>query len=587
MPARASPQQSIPKANGKTSIPQNPTTLVDVLLSQGVVTPEFAQQIKVQELQTGKIEEELLSQDGKVTEDQLTRAKATLYNVPFVDLEQTPISPEALALLPQQVASRFFVIPISIDKEKDQLTLAMSDPLDIAALEFVEQKTGMRVQPVAASPSEVKRLITERYSVGLAEEVTQALKEAEPGAGVKTLDLSQLSGVIREAPIAKIVKELLEFAVKSRASDIHVEPEEKNTRVRYRIDGILQEKFTMPKQFHDSLVSRIKILGGMKIDEKRIPQDGRFNFKTGVEEVDLRVSSLPTVHGEKIVMRLLKKTGGVPKLSELGLRGRALKNLEDAVLRPHGIILVCGPTGSGKTTTLYSVLSKINTPKVNIITLEDPVEYQIPGVNQVQVNPAAGLTFASGLRSFLRQDPNIIMVGEIRDSETASLAIQAALTGHLVFSTLHTNNAAGALPRLLDMGAEPFLLASTMTAVVAQRVGRRIHDDCKYDYAPDQALAADIKNVLGPLLQEKEPLKLYKGKGDTEDGNTGYHGRVGIFEVMPITEKIGRLVLERSPASQIEKQAKEEGMVTLKQDGYLKALEGITTMEEVLRVAQE
>lgn len=288
-------------------------------------------------------------------------------------------------------------------------------------------------------------------------------------------------------------------------------------------------------------------------------------------------------------MRLLKKTGGVPKLPELGLRGRALKNLEDAILRPHGIIIVCGPTGSGKTTTLYSVLSKVSTPRVNVVTLEDPVEYQIAGVNQVQVNPQAGLTFATGLRAFLRQDPNIIMVGEIRDAETAGLAIQAALTGHLVFSTLHTTNASGVLPRLLDMGAEPFLLGSTITCIVAQRIVRKIHEDCKEAYEPDPKILEDMKSNLGSLWPNNPQggTKLYHGKGDTECGNTGYMGRVGIYEVMPITEKIGRLVLEHASSGDIEKQAKEEGMITMKQDGYLKALEGITTIEEVLRVAQE
>jgi type II secretory ATPase GspE/PulE/Tfp pilus assembly ATPase PilB-like protein len=379
----------------------------------------------------------------------------------------------------------------------------------------------------------------------------------------------------------------LDFAIKSRASDVHIEPQEKTTRVRYRIDGILQEKLTIPHELHDSLVSRIKILGGMKIDERRIPQDGRFNFKGQEEEVDLRISSLPTTWGEKIVMRLLKKSGGVPDLPELGLRGAGLKHLQDAILRPHGIILICGPTGSGKTTTLYSVLSKLNTPKVNIVTLEDPVEYKIAGVNQVQINPAVGLTFADGLKSFLRQDPNIILVGEIRDRETADLAIQASLTGHLVFSTLHTNDAAGALPRLLDMGAEPYLLASSITCIVAQRVVRKIHDDCKEAYVPEPKVLEEMKTELGALWQPSGEVKLYRGKGDPECVNSGYYGRIGIFEVIPVTEKISRLILERSSASDINKEARAEGMITLKQDGYLKVAEGITTVEEVIRVAQE
>lgn len=327
----------------------------------------------------------------------------------------------------------------------------------------------------------------------------------------------------------------------------------------------------------------------MKIIEKRIPQDGRFNFKSGGnEEVDLRVSTLPTSWGEKVVMRLLKKTGGVPDLPDLGLRGRALKNLEDAVLRPHGIILICGPTGSGKTTTLYSIIQRINTPKVNIMTLEDPIEYKIAGVNQVQINPDVGLTFASGLRAFLRQDPNIILVGEIRDKETSDLAIQASLTGHLVFATLHTNDAAGALPRLLDMGAEPFLITSSITAIVAQRVLRKIDPAGKTAYDPDPKVIEEIKEELGPLFPKKdEPIKLYKGTPTQENNNSGYLGRVGIYEVLPVTEKISRLIVERAPAGQIEIEAKNEGMITLKQDGFLKVLDGQTTLEEVLRVAQD
>jgi type II secretory ATPase GspE/PulE/Tfp pilus assembly ATPase PilB-like protein len=442
------------------------------------------------------------------------------------------------------------------------------------------------VKPHAAEESQVETLVSTGYSTSLAKEVSEALREVSSGDRVKTLDATK-TGLIREEKVAEIVTHILGFAVKARASDVHVEPQEKSTRVRYRIDGILQEKLTIPRELHDALVSRIKILSGMKIDEKRIPQDGRFNFKSESQEVDLRVSTLPTSWGEKIVMRLLKKSGGIPELQELGLRGVALKNLQENILRPHGIILITGPTGSGKTTTLYSIIQKLNTTKVNIMTLEDPIEYKISGVNQVQVNTVAGLTFASGLRSFLRQDPNIILVGEIRDQETADLAIQAALTGHLVFSTLHTNNASGALPRLLDMGAEPFLLASTISAIVGQRVVRKIHEECKTEYAPEAKVLEEIQSVLGPLAKPKVGQKLYKGKGDKECGSSGYYGRLGIFEVLPVTEKIGRLILEHSPAIHIEKVARQEGMITMKQDGYLKVLSGATSVEEVLRVAQE
>jgi type IV pilus assembly protein PilB len=433
------------------------------------------------------------------------------------------------------------------------------------------------------------------------EEVTAGVVEAKE----ELHDLGNVEEVIKEAPVSKIVSTLLEYAIKARASDIHIEPLEDRTRVRFRIDGILQERVVLPKKVHEALISRIKILSNLKIDEKRIPQDGRFTFKLKNNVVDLRIATLPTVNGEKVVMRLLPKAASAPTLGDLGLRGTALKTFEENIIKPHGIILITGPTGSGKTTTLFSTLSKINSPKVNIVTLEDPVEYQIPGVNQVQINPQAGLTFASGLRSFLRQDPNVVMVGEIRDSETTSLAIQASLTGHLVFSTLHTNSAAGALPRLLDMGAETFLLASSINCVMAQRVVRKVCLDCKQEYDPPVQLVDDIKKTLGDLLQEKhvkfsdqeekdlkeleegKKFTLFKGKGCDKCGASGYKGRIALFEVLSVTDKIGRLILERAPAGKIEQQATEDGMIRLIQDGYLKTLEGITTIEEVLRVARD
>ncbi len=573
-----------PTVQTDASLPNG--TLADVLVSLGALDKTRADQVKLAEIQSGKSQEDIVREGELVPEEKLTQAKAQLYNIPYLDLANAPISPAALAALPAEVADRFKVFPISVDKKDRSLNLAMADPLDLSAIEFIEQKTGMHVKPYAALASQISDFIQTRYTSSLTQEVTEALKDVAPGkSDIRTLEAAK-GGFIREEKIAQIVTQILDFAIKSRASDVHIEPQEQSTRVRYRVDGILQEKLTIPRAPHDSLISRIKILSGMKIDEKRIPQDGRFNFK-GEEEVDLRISSLPTTWGEKIVMRLLKKSGGVPDLQELGLRGRGLKNLQDAILRPHGIILICGPTGSGKTTTLYSVISKLNTPKVNIVTLEDPIEYKIPGVNQVQINTAVGLSFADGLKAFLRQDPNIILVGEIRDRETADLAIQAALTGHLVFSTLHTNDASGALPRLLDMGAEPYLLASSMTCIVAQRVARKIHEECKEAYVPEAKIVEEMKASLGNLWQPQGEIKLFKGKGDADCGNSGYYGRVGLFEVIPVTEKIGKLILERSSASDIQKQAIEEGMITLKQDGYLKVAEGITTVEEVLRVAQE
>jgi type II secretory ATPase GspE/PulE/Tfp pilus assembly ATPase PilB-like protein len=562
------------------------TNLADILVSMGVLPPDRAQQVKMAEIQYGSTQEEILKKQNLVSNEDIVKAKAILYNIPYVDLATTPASPEALSILSQELSNKFKVFPLSLDKTTKALTLAMADPMDLAAIEFVERKTGYRVKPTAVDPEKLDDIITTRYATSLSQEVTEALKEVAPERKSSSLENLKI-GFIREEKITEIVNHILEFAVKARSSDIHIEPEERATRVRYRIDGILYEKLTIPRELHDSLVSRIKILSGLKIDEKRIPQDGRFNFKANDTDTDLRVSTLPTTWGEKIVMRLLKKTGGVPELTVLGLRGKALKNLQDAILRPHGIIIICGPTGSGKTTTLYSIISKVNTPKVNIVTLEDPIEYKIQGVNQVQINTAVGLTFASGLRAFLRQDPNIILVGEIRDRETADLAIQASLTGHLVFSTLHTNDASGALPRLLDMGAEPYLLASSMTAIVAQRVVRKIHEDCKESYVPDPKVVEEMKAVLGPFWPTNQEVKFYRGKGCQECGMSGYYGRVGIFEVIPVSDAIAKLILERTPASGIEKKAKEEGMVSLKQDGYLKVLSGETTIEEVLRVAQE
>lgn len=582
MPApAASPGPQIVDTNG----------ILDILVADGKLSAADRDKAKMAFVASGIPVETFVKNQNLVTDADISEAKAKFFNIPFVKLADKAISPIALGYIDKGVADRLKVIPFDYKPATGELYVAMANPLDLAAIEFLEKKTGTRIKPFAALPEEVAQNLATVYQQSLSTEVTAALKEAggTAPAEVKTVNIRKVNELIREAPIAKIVTTVLEFAVKSRSSDVHIEPLEERSRVRYRIDGILHEKLVLPKKIHDALISRIKILSDMKIDEKRIPQDGRFNFQTDEEEVDLRVSTLPTVHGEKVVMRLLKKTSVVPTLQDLGLRGRALKNLEESILRPHGIILVTGPTGSGKTTTLYAVLSKINTIKVNVVTLEDPVEYQIPGVNQVQINPQAGLTFASGLRSFLRQDPNIIMVGEIRDEETAELAVQASLTGHLVFSTLHTNSSAGALPRLLDMHAEPYLLASTITAIVAQRVARKICPSCKKPYAPAPEIITDIKSVLGKMVifEEGKIPALIRGEGCDKCGGTGYKGRVGIFEVLPVTEKIGRLILEHAPASEIEKQAVAEGMITMKQDGYLKVVEGVTTIEEILRVAQE
>jgi len=562
--------------------------LLKVLIEDGLLSEEQAEAVAVEASQKGLSEDKIIEEKGLVEAKALTKARAKALGFPFVSLAETPVSPEAVALISEAVARTYRLIPIRFNRQKNELAVAMANPLDLEAIEFLEKKTGSKVVPYLAEAGEINLAIKERYGGTLVAEVSQAMEEELAVPKTQAIDIRQLGTVIREAPIAKVVSTILEFAVSSRASDVHIEPQEENTRVRYRIDGVLHEKLLLPKTIHEALVSRIKILSGMKIDEKRIPQDGRFKFKVESAEIDLRVSSAPTIWGEKIVMRLLRSSGGVPDLSELGLRGLGLKRVEEAILKPNGIIIVCGPTGSGKTTTLYSAITRINNPGLNIMTIEDPVEYEIKGITQVQVNREAGLTFASAMRSFLRQDPDIIMVGEIRDQETAELAIQASLTGHLVFSTLHTNQAAGTIPRLLDLGAEPFLLASSLSLVVGQRIARRICPNCREEYQPDKTNLDELTAVLGKFLpKKKEEIKFFRGKGCEQCNNTGYYGRVGIFEVLSVSEKIVKLILERAPAGEIEKQAVEEGMITMLQDGYLRVVEGVSTMEEVVRVVRD
>lgn len=573
-------------------MPTTAQTVLQSLVTENRINQAQADAVTTESLTSGTPVEDLLVKRRMVSPLDMRKAKAASLGIPFITLAGRALEPDIVNYISEPVSRRYSLIPFAFDRLSNELSVAMLDPLDFQVIEFIEKKSGKRVKPYMAMPEDIKGAIDETYSQSMGADVTAALKETvEPE--VKTYEAGRLGEVIREAPIAQIVSATLEQAIRLRASDVHIEPQGGDTRVRYRVDGILQERLVLPKRLHDAVVSRIKILADMKIDEKRVPQDGRFNFKMGDAEVDLRVSSLPTVHGEKIVMRLLKKSGGIPTMPELGLRGLALNNLDVSIARPHGIILVTGPTGSGKTTTLYAVLSKLNNARVNIMTLEDPVEYEIAGVNQVQINPQAGLTFATGLRSFLRQDPNIILVGEVRDRETTELAIQAALTGHLVFSTLHTNNAAGAIPRLLDLGAEPFLIVSSLNAVVGQRIARKVCPTCKEEYDPEDALKKDISEVLGALLPKDKQIKLYRGTGKvngsacTACGGAGYLGRIGIFEVLPVSTEISKLISTRASMEDIQNVAVSEGMTTMKQDGYLKALEAVTTIEEVLRVAQD
>ena len=565
----------------------------EVLQSRGLIDDKTTEDISLRQLKTGESEEDIIQSLRIVSDEDFTKAKAEFLKIDYVDLDQIGFAPEALNLVPESVAQKYRVVPYRLDTKDKILYVTMANPLDLETVEFLEKKTNFEVKAGISVEKQIDSFIREKYirERGISSEVSKALDERKADEKVVEAAAKKVSS---EAPVAKIVSTILEYAVKSRASDVHIEPQEENIRIRYRIDGILQEKYILPRNVHDAVVSRIKILSNLKIDEKRVPQDGRFFFSSDGNDVDLRVSTLPTTYGEKVVMRLLKKSQKVPTLPELGLRGLALKNLMDAIERPHGIIIVCGPTGSGKTTTLYSVLDKVATPKVNVVTIEDPVEYQMKGVNQVQVNVQAGLTFAAALRSFLRQDPNIIMVGEIRDTETAELAINASLTGHLVFSTLHTNDAAGVPPRMLDMGVEPFLLVSSLTCVVGQRVLRKTCTNCVTDMDIPADIEADMKKTLGPIFdmikdkwaKDGKQLKMPKIVGCEKCNNTGYLGRVAIYEVMPMSEKIAKLVVERTSASRIQAQAMEDGMLTMKQDGYVKVLEGVTTIQEVVRVAQ-
>jgi len=471
---------------------------LELLAQNNIIKNEDIERYEVASIKENKPIDEYLLTSAQIDKIALLKAKASLLSVPWVDASSVPVAPQVLNLINEVTAKEYNVMAFDLDEKNNVVKLAMADPFDIEIIDFLGRKTNKKIEPYLANHDDLEKSIDLAYSQGLSPDINDALAEAT--SDVKILSVDDMGKIIKEAPVAKIVTTVLEYAIKGRASDVHIEPQELKTRVRYRIDGILQEKLVLPKGIHEALVSRIKILSGLKIDEKRIPQDGRFNFKIGDEEVDLRVSTLPTVHGEKVVMRLLKKTGGIPTLNDLGMRGPQLAVLEEAILKPYGIILVTGPTGSGKSTTLYSVLSRLNKPGVNIITLEDPVEYQIPGVNQVQINIGAGLTFATGLRAFLRQDPNIILVGEIRDTETTQLALQAALTGHLVFSTLHTNDAATAIPRLLDLGAESFLIASVLNAIAGQRICRRLCQTCKKQYQAPLEVAQNIRENLGDLL---------------------------------------------------------------------------------------
>ncbi len=534
-------------------------------------------------------------------EEDVAKARAAFLNLPYVDLRNVNISQQVLAIIPEE--SRTFYRMIPYELKGTDLKVALEDPSHIQALEaleFLGQKANYQIHIYLGSHSSIGTALKGSKNlsvvVGAALEDIQKTEEVEQAANYDVRDELKKTAdeaAAEDAPIIKIVDVILSNAIEASASDIHIEPSENDVRVRYRIDGILHTSLRLPRNVLNAIVSRIKILSNLKIEEQRLPQDGRFHAEFGSNSVDLRVSTLPLMHGEKIVMRILDKTTSVPTLDQLGLRGKGLEWVMENIKKTHGVFLITGPTGSGKSTTLYSILSLRNSSDVNIVTLEDPVEYFMEGVNQSQINPDIGLTFASGLRSILRQDPNIVMVGEIRDEETAELAIHAALTGHLVFSTLHTNNAVGAIPRLANMWIEQFLLSASLNLMMAQRLVRKLCETCKKPTTLTDLVKKEIDIAMKTVPKDyldKIDLKNYKAfeaVGCKECGDIGYKGRMGIFEVMPMMNEFQEILFAKKPAHEIYELTVKYGMITMKQDGIVKVLRGETTMDEIIRVTTE
>lgn len=547
--------------------------LGDLLIEAGLLTQESLEKALSVQKKTGERLGRVLINLGYITEEAMIEVLEFQLGVPHVNLSNMMINRDVAAAIPATLAERYQVIPIK--KEGKKLTLAMVDPTNFFAVDDVQMVTGCDVAPVIAAEREILRAINESY--GVKEIMEKAVNKLRPDDAVLATELQTAD----DAPVISIVNSLITQAIKERASDIHVEPQDKHVRVRFRVDGVLREVITFPKHTHAAIISRIKIMSEMDIAEKRLPQDGRIKIQEQGREIDIRVSTLPTILGEKAVMRILDKKAVILDIKGLGFSADNLMRYRRLFSQSYGMVLVTGPTGSGKTTTLYSTLTEVNAPGKNIITVEDPVEYRLDGINQVQVNHKAGLTFANGLRSILRQDPNIVMVGEIRDVETADIAIRAALTGHLVFSTLHTNDAPGAVTRLIDMGIEPFLVSSSVLGVVAQRLVRVICPDCKQTFNPE----ADSPERLFLGASPEQELRLFRGAGCHRCGHTGYRGRMSIHEVMTVSTTIRELVNKRASSDELAAAARSEGMRTMREDGILKAQEGLTSIEEIMRVA--
>jgi type IV pilus assembly protein PilB len=590
--------------------------VADILVSSGMLAANKLTEARKTAKEKNQPLFGYLVKNNYITDEQLTKANAEITKVPYVNLTNARVDSKILQLLPLDIAERYMAVPLG--EMQHRLVVAMLDADNVQAVDYLSNRIGRPLKVYVASEAGIRNVL-KQYSARLDTQMRAALQqdvatsgdeaEALPknAASVLNRDNKAIKTIVQDSPISKALSAILEFAARNRASDVHVEPLEKELKVRCRIDGVLREIMRLPKNTEPALISRIKILSNLKIDEHRIPQDGQFTVIVDDKPIDLRIAIAPTVWGEQVVIRLLDKTGTSLKLEAMGYTGRALRLIRKGLERPNGMILTSGPTGSGKSTSMYALLQEIKKDAINIVTLEDPVEYKIEGVNQIQVNPEVGLTFATGLRSILRQDPDVVMIGEIRDKETAQLAVQAALTGHLVFATLHTNSAAGILPRLLDMGIEPFLIASTVHTVIGQRLVRRIADTGKQTYqssAPEtKAVQETLKGLLPPAKEQIEtfardlgykslPLAgqtaytLFKGT-DSPETPGGYRGRMGLYEVFEVSETIQGLTMRRATSTEIEKEAEREGMINMRRDGYLKALDGLTTLEEVNRVAAE
>ncbi len=586
------------------------------LVDEGFIEQALLDKIKVKAEKESEPFFGLLVSEGHVANEVLTKLIAKINKVPYVNLSDARIERQVLRLLPKDIAERYMAVPLG--QIQQRLVVAMLDADNVQAVDFLSNRIGRPLKVYTASEEGIRRIL-KQYDEDVEADVAKTIGSDLAGGNMEIIqtaeqiqrqnnpDHQNIKTIVQDSPISKALSTILEYAAKNRASDIHVEPLEKELKIRCRIDGVLREIMKLPKSIEPALISRIKILSNLKIDEHRTPQDGQFTVVVAGSAIDLRIAISPVVWGEQVVIRLLDKSGTSLKLEDMGYRGRALRTIRKGLEQPNGMILTSGPTGSGKSTSLYALIQEIKNDSINIVTLEDPVEYKMDGINQIQVNAEVGLTFASGLRSILRQDPDVVMVGEIRDRETATLAIQAALTGHLVFSTLHTNSAAGILPRLLDMGIEPFLIASTVHTVIGQRLVRRIAEDGKASYQSSAAEKAAIVSSIGHLLPKTEaeraaraedlgyktlPLAtdnaytLYKAQDGLETPG-GYKGRMGLYEVFEVSEAIQQLILKESTSSEIQKAAQAEGMVTMREDGYLKALEGLTSVEEVNRVAAE